>query len=369
MPRVFSPTVPQGLMMVSAAVVIGLTGCAPKTVAQDPRLSTPLVATTTVTDAGAGANDYTGIVGARIQSNLGFRVPGKVLERLVDTGQAVKAGQPLMRIDAADYAHALTAQSGNVAAAQARWLQADADERRSRGLVQTGAISQSAYDQVKAAADGAKALLDAAQAQEQVARDQAGYSTIVADADGTVVETLAEPGQVVTAGQTVIRLAHAGAREAIVNLPEAVRPQIGSAARANLYNGTLTVTAKLRQISDAADPGTRTFEARYVMEGEGANAPIGSTVTVGIGTGADNAGWLSVPLGAVDDEGRGPGVWVVDTAKSTVAFVPVQVHALGAEAAEIRGAIAPGATIAATGGHYLHAGEKVRLTTIQALMQ
>ncbi len=364
MPHVLSP----GLAAAAAVAALGLTACAPKAAAPDPRLSTPLVAVATVADAGAGQGQYTGIVGARVQSDLGFRVGGKVLERLVDTGQAVKKGQPLMRIDAVDYAHALTAQTGNVAAAQARWLQADADERRNRGLVVTGAISQAAYDQVKAAADSAKALLDAAQAQEQVARDQAGYSVLVADADGTVVETLAEPGQVVAAGQLVVRLAHAGAREAIVNLPEAVRPAIGSAAQADLYNGTVKVSARLRQLSDAADPATRTFEARYVMDGEGASAPLGSTVTVGVG-GAADADWLSVPLGAVDDEGRGPGVWIVDTGKTTVSFVPVQVHAIGAEVAEIRGPIAPGATLVATGGHYLHPGEKVRTTTIQALMQ
>ncbi len=364
MPQVLS----QGLAAAAVIAAIGLSGCTPKTAAPDPRLATPLVAVTTVVGAGAGQGQYTGIVGARVQSDLGFRVPGKVLERLVDTGQPVKKGQALMRIDGSDYAHALSAQSGNAAAAQARWLQADADEHRSRGLVQTGAISQSAYDQVKAAADSAKALLDAAQAQEQVARDQTGYSTIVADADGTVVETLAEPGQVVAAGQVVVRLAHAGPREAIVNLPETVRPQIGSDAQANLYNDTVKVAAKLRQLSDAADPATRTFEARYVMDGQGASAPLGSTVTVAIGTAANSDG-LSVPLGAVDDEGRGPGVWVVETTKNTVAFVPVEVRSVGAETAEIRGNIAYGATIAATGGHYLHQGEKVRTTTIQAAMQ
>ncbi len=364
MPQVLS----QGLAAAAAIAAIGLTACTPQTAAPDPRLATPLVAVTTLAGASAGQGQYTGIVGARVQSDLGFRVPGKVLERLVDTGQAVKKGQPLMRIDASDYAHALTAQTGNVAAAQARFLQADADEKRSRGLVQTGAISQSAYDQVKAAADSAKALLDAAEAQQQVAKDQTGYATIVADADGTVVATLAEPGQVVAAGQPVIRLAHSGPREAIVNLPETVRPAIGSVAQVNLYGDSVKVSAKLRQLSDAADPATRTFEARYVMDGQGADAPLGSTLTVGVGAAAD-AGWQTVPLGAVDDEGRGPGVWLVDTAKNSVAFVPVQVHALGAETAEVRGSLPAGATIAATGGHYLHQGEKVRITTIQASMQ
>ena len=142
-----------------------------------------------------------------------------------------------MRIDRTEYAHAITAQIGNVAAAKARVIQTAADEARYRGLVATGAVSKAAYDQAKAAADGARALLSAAEAQLKVAQDEGDYSTLVADADGTVVETLAEPGQVVSTGQPVVKLAHAGPREATVNLPETVRPAIGSPAQASLYGG------------------------------------------------------------------------------------------------------------------------------------
>jgi RND family efflux transporter MFP subunit len=358
-----------GLAAVVLVTAVGLAGCKPKeSAAQDPLTTSRLVAVATVEPSGAATGRYTGLVGARIESDLGFRVQGKVIERLVDTGQLIKKGQPLMKIDPTDYSHALVAQSGNVAAARAKWIQADADEKRSRGLVSSGAVSQSAYDQLKAAADSAKALLDAAVAQEQEARNQQDYSTLLADADGTVKETLAEPGQVVTAGQIVVRLAHAGPREAVVNLPETVRPEIGSSAMATLYGGDVQVAARLRQLSDSADPRTRTFEARYVMDGAGAAAPLGATVTLALG-GTGRAGQVSVPLGAIDDEGHGPGVWVVDPKSAKVSFRPVGVRALGGESAEISNGVSAGETIVATGGHYLHEGEQIRLAKLQAAMQ
>jgi multidrug efflux pump subunit AcrA (membrane-fusion protein) len=174
---------------------LNLTACQPFHSAEDPRTTTQLVEITVVQRAGAGERAFTGVVSARVQSNLGFRVSGKVIERLVDSGQVVHKGQPLMRLDRTDYAYAITTQLGNVDAARARLLQAAADEARYRGLVSSGAVSKSAYDQVKAVADSAQALLLATEAQLRVAQDEGNYATLAADADGTVVETLAEPGQ------------------------------------------------------------------------------------------------------------------------------------------------------------------------------
>jgi RND family efflux transporter MFP subunit len=365
MNRVLSLSLPAAVMVTA----IGLAGCKPKeTIAQDPRVNDRIVAVATVGAPAAAGGRYTGVIGARVESGLGFRVQGKIVERLVDTGQVVRKGQPLMRIDPTDYAHALVAQTGNVAAARAKWIQADADEKRYRGLVGSGAISQSAYDLAKAAADSAKALMDAAAAQEKVARDQQDYAVLLADDDGTVMDTLVEPGQVVAAGQIVVRLAHAGPREAVVNLPETIRPAAGSSAKASLFGGNIQVAARLRQLSDSADPRTRTFEARYVMEGVGATAPLGATVTIGLEADHD-AGLLSIPLGAIDDEGKGPGVWVVDTKSLNVSYRAVQVQALGGETVEVAGGLNSGETIVATGGHYLHEGEHVRLATVQAAMQ
>jgi RND family efflux transporter MFP subunit len=359
------------LKLTSAVLLsaFGLSACKPsQSTTLDPLKRDRLVAVETVGSSNAQVGHYTGVVGARVASDLGFRIEGKITERLVDTGQVVKRGQPLMRMDPTDYTHALVAQSGNVAAARARWIQASADEKRNRGLVATGAISHAAYDQVKAAADSAQALLDAATAQQRVAKNQEDYSLLLADADGTVIETLVEPGQVVAAGQVVVRLAHAGPREAVVNLPETIRPSLNSVAAASLYGGNLQVNARLRQLSDSADPRTRTFEARYVMGGEGAVAPLGATVTIGVGHDRGE-NLLSVPLGAIDDEGHGPGVWVVDPKTAKVAYRLVHVESLGGETVELSGGVTSGETIVATGGHFLHEDEHVRIATLQAAMQ
>src|SRR5204863_8289985 len=191
-----------------------------------------------------------------------------------------------MRLDPKDLDLALTAKENAVAAARALAAQARADEARYRQLTADGWVSRQRYDQAKAAIDSAEAQLAAAEAQADVARNEAGYSRLLADADGTVVETLAEPGQVVAAGQTGVKLAHAGPRDTTVNLPETVRPAIGSPALARVYGGaSVPSPARLRQLSDAADAASRTYEARYLLDGEASLAPLGATVTVTLATG------------------------------------------------------------------------------------
>jgi RND family efflux transporter MFP subunit len=346
------------------AATMSLTACSPSPSAQDPRTVPHLAKVALVQPAQMGERAFTGVVSARVQGNLGFRVSGKVTERLVDSGQRVHQGQPLMRLDRTDYAHAITAQVGNVDAARARLQQAAADEARYGGLVSSGAVSQSAYDQVKAAADSARALLSAAEAQLNVAQNEGTYATIVADADGTVMETLAEPGQFVSAGQIVVRVARAGPREAAVNLPETLRPALGSTAQAVLYTANADspprYAARLRQLSDAADPLTRTFEARYVLGGEAAKAPLGATVTVYLKD-AETSATLSVPLGAIDDEGRGPGVWVLDRSSSSVSYRSVSLIRFDGERAIVSGGLHIGDPIIAVGGHFVHEGQRVQV--------
>ena len=345
-----------------------LAGC--KQEAQDPRTQPPLVRLATVGTSSASDPSFTGVVTARVQSDLGFRISGKVIRRYVDTGEVVRQGQPLMQIDVTDYAHAITNQAQTVAAAKAHADQAVADEERYRGLVSTGAVSASTYDQVKAAADAAKAQLAALEAEEKVARDQGDYSLLVADADGTVVETLVEPGQVVAAGQTVVKLAHAGPREASIYLPETLRPALRSRAKATLYGQTNSVPAWLRQLSDSADPLTRTYEARYVLGGAGANAPLGATVTVEFELpSSGGAEALQVPIGAIADRGKGPGVWVFNESSSTISFHAVQVLRLGEEDAIVSKGLRPGEQIVALGAHLLSDGQQVRSENQKAAMQ
>lgn len=344
------------------ALPFALIACDDKA-APDPRTQTPLVRAATVQPSVSASRAFTGTVAARVQSDLGFRVSGKVLERFVDAGQAIKRGQLLMRIDPVDLRLASRAQQEAVAAARARAKQASEEEVRYRDLRGTGAISASAYDQVKAAADAAQAQLSAAEAQSEVARNANRYSELVADVDGTVLETLAEPGQVVNAGQVVVRVAQAGRREAVVQLPETLRPVIGSAAQAMLFGKEgVAVTAKLRQLSDAADRLTRTFEARYVLEGDLANAPVGATVTVRIADGkAATKNGVQVPIGALFDTGKGSGVWVIGGDPAKVHWQPVAVEQLDDERAQVTGQLKQGDQVVALGAHLLRHGEQVRV--------
>jgi len=342
---------------------LALTACGDSSNAKDPRTLAPIVRSAPVQPAENGSRSFTGVVAARIQGDLGFRVSGKVLERLVDTGQTVKRGQPLMRLDPIDLGLQARAQQEAVAAARARARQTADDEARNRKLVAAGAISASAYDQFKAAADTAKAQLNAAVAQADVARNASGYAVLVADADGVVVETLAEPGQVVSPGQPVVRLARAGQREAIVHLPETLRPAAGSTAQAKLYGDTsAAVSARLRLLSDSADRTTRTFEARYVLEGKLAYAPIGSTVTVEIAQGSAPEQALKVPIAAIYNPGKGPGVWVIAGTPAKVSWRPVEVLGLSDDSARVAGALHIGEPIVALGAHLLRDGEEVRLS-------
>ncbi|MCD5971805.1 efflux RND transporter periplasmic adaptor subunit [Pseudomonas quasicaspiana] len=337
-----------------------LAACGESSNVRDPRNQPPLVRTAAVANAVDSSRSFTGVVVARVQSDLGFRVSGKVLERLVDTGQTVKRGQPLMRLDPIDLDLQSRAQQQGVAAAEARARQTASDEVRNRNLIASGAISASSYDRIKSLADTAKAELNAAQAQASVARNATGYAALLADADGVVVETLAEPGQVVSAGQPVVRLAKAGQREAIIHLPETLRPAVGAPAQARLYgNNSSVIPAKLRLLSDAADPLTRTFEARYVLDGAYASAPLGSTVTLSIADPKEAESAFTVPVAAIHDPGNGPGVWVISGTPAKVSWRAIELLGVSDDSARVIGSLKLDEQIVALGAHLLHEGQEV----------
>jgi RND family efflux transporter MFP subunit len=342
------------------AMSAALAACGTADSSTDPRTEPPLVRIENVESNVQSGRSFTGTIAARVQSDLGFRVPGKVLERLVDAGQSVRRGQALMRIDSVDLKLAMRAQAESVAAARAFARQTAEDEVRYRDLVAGGAVSASAYDKVKATAESAAAQLNAAEAQAEVARNESTYAVLLADADGVVVETLAEPGQVVAAGQVVVRVAHAGSREAVIELPETLRPAIGSTGRATLYGSSLSGTATLRQLSDAANPQTRTFEARYVLDSSLASAPLGSTISVHIAD-AGSVQSVQVPIGAIFDSGKGAGVWLVQGDSPRVTWRPVQIASLSDGAASVRGNLKAGDRVVALGAHLLREGEQIRL--------
>ena len=250
-----------------------------KPAVKDPRLQSPRVEVFKAQAAGSNGRTFTGIVEARVQSDLGFRVGEKSWSdpSMWDSGSRKARSSCGLIPRISDSQLPRNKQTSRRLGPNTH---AKADETRSAMLVKSGVISRREYDQDRAALDTAKAQLEAAEAQARVSNNSSEYAVLLADADGVIVRTLSEPGQVVAAGQTVIQLAHDGPREALINLPEGVRPDLGTTASARLYGQDQMYQARLRQLSDAADPASRTFEARYVLEGEAASAPLGSTVTI-----------------------------------------------------------------------------------------
>ena len=354
-----------GVLLIGALVVIAGGALLGRGKQQSVDKTSPrLVRAYMVTSAGGDSMEYTGVIHARTESDLAFRVSGKIIEKLVKAGDHVKRGQALMQLDPTDLRLAANAAQSAVEAARAQNKRAIADELRQRGLVAMKAVSVQEYEQAKAAADATTAQLNSALAYARQLENQAGYAVLRADADGVIMEIPADVGQVVGPGNVVVRLAHDGAREAVVNLPEGNEKIAKSTATATLYaDSGQTFPAKLRELSAMADPLTRTYQARYSLGGIGKNAPLGATVTVHLyGDNADGAvQQYEIPIGALYDGGTGTSVWVINPNTSTLSRRPVEVAKLGSETALVSKGLKSGERILSLGAHLVKEGEKVKI--------
>jgi RND family efflux transporter MFP subunit len=311
---------------------------------------TPLCGQVTALDG--AQRSYSGEVRARIETTLGFRVAGKIVERRAELGQAVKAGQVLARLDPTDAALQATQ-------AEAQRALAAADVARYRDLKAKNYISASALDARETA-------FKAAEAQAALARNQAGYTTLVADRNGVIGQVLAEQGQVVSVGQAVFRLAPDGEREIAIALPENEVGgfKLGQAAEVSFWAAGAAaakpLTGRLREISPVADPVTRTYAARVSLKNADPLLPLGMSATVRFPSGAPGATVLTVPLAAIFQKGDQPAVWKVG-ADNTVSLQAVRIAAYTDGGAVIAGGLAGGEQIVAAGVNLLTAGEKVRV--------
>lgn len=325
--------------------------------APPPPAAPKLVRTLTV---GAGATavngaerSYSGEVRARIETTLGFRVAGKIVERRADVGQAVKAGQVLARLDAADAGLQLTQ-------AEAQRALAAADLARYRDLRAKNYISASALDARETA-------FKAAEAQAALAKNQSSYTTLVADRNGVIGQVLAEPGQVVAIGQAVFRLAPDGEREIAIAIPESEVSgfKLGQAAEVSFWSAGAAgkpLAAHLREVSPVADPVTRTFAARVSLKNADPLLPLGMTATVRFAGAKPGGQGLLVPLTAVFQQGDQPAVWRVG-ADGTVTLQRITVASYTDAGAVVSAGLAGGEQIVAAGVNLLTAGEKVRVAS------
>ncbi|WLH70837.1 efflux RND transporter periplasmic adaptor subunit [Pseudomonas sp. FP2309] len=343
-----------------------LSGCNSQADSAAPMTPPRLVLAAQVDAVGTRQSAYTGVVAARTESDLGFRVSGKVIDRKVDPGQHVSRGDTLLVLDIGDFELALRSARNRVNAAQAQLRQRRDDANRYQRLASTGAVSRQIFDQSATALRVAEAELASAQSDASQIENRRTYSVLKADGDGIITDVRVDRGQVVAEGQIVARLAHDGAREAIVNLPENRRDQASQKALAFPFGAPdQAVTASLRELSASADPVTRTYRARYVLHGAVDRFALGSTITVRL-QGDGQAQQTRVPIGALHDAGQGPGVWLIG-ADNNVSFAPVKVASLGQEDALLDSGVRPGQTVVALGAHLLHSGDAVRLQPAQAL--
>lgn len=341
-------------------VVLPLFACErPAPPAAGPR---PVLAHTVGAAAAAAPFAYSGEVRARHEVPLAFRVAGKLVARMVEVGQTVAAGQLLARLDPADLALGTGSAAAVMAAAEAEHALAQAEARRFRELRAQNFVSQAALDARETALTAAAQRLAAARAQARLAANQQDHAVLSAEGAGVVAAVLAEPGQVVAAGQPVIRLARSGELEAAISIPENRLAEFRAAGELTVSlwaEGGRSFRGQLREISPQADPVTRTFAARVRLVDPGPAVRLGMTATVHASA-ANAGGALAIPATALyQDQGR-PAVWVIgDDGK--VASRLVGVRAYREEQVVLAEGLRAGERIAAAGVHLLHAGETVKV--------
>jgi multidrug efflux system membrane fusion protein len=329
-------------LLVAALAAASLAGCDKEPVA--PVAVRPVLVQKAA-PGGARPTVYAGEIRARYESDLGFRIAGKIVARLVDVGAAVKAGQALARLDPADAAQTLKEAEANLSLA-------DAEAKRYRELLAKHFVSQSALDAKETA-------LKAAVAQAALARNQAAYTTLAADHDGVVTAVVAEVGQVVAAGQAVFRVARPGEKEALINVPEGRLAEFRAAKSLTVTpwaDPALTLPGRLRELAPAADAATRTYAARISVAANPA-LELGMTVRVELPP-ADGDGTVLVPSAAVVDQGQGPAVWIVTDGHAQRRPVHVRQHREDGELLDA--GVKPGELVVVVGAHKLVAGEPVR---------
>src|ERR1700730_10817443 len=336
-----------------ALMAIALTGCN-ELAAEKAAPSRPVLVSTVHYEAESPSRSFVGTIRPRIEADMGFRVPGKVAKRLVEVGQTVDLGQPLATLDEVDLK--LQAEQGVRA-------QPAAAETRAKDLRAKGWATDAQLDTAKASADEARARLDRAVRSVELTKNSLSYATLVADTRGVVTATLIDAGQVVASGQTAIRVARFGEKEAVGAIPETLvgRAKDGVASVTLWSEANKKYAAKLREIAPAADPMTRTYLAKFSLPDAGDNVSPGMTATVTLSD-PETTRVARLPLSALFNEGGNPSFYIVD-GNGDVTLKPVTVKSYESNDVVVTGGVDEGAKIVARGVHKLDASQKVRVVS------
>ena len=306
---------------------------------------------------------YPGEVRARYEPELAFRIGGKISRRMVTVGDRVEAGQPLAELNAEDVRLELDAARARLASARSDQRLARSELERYRTLLERQVISQSQFDSVESRAEASDAQLEQARAQLKVAGNQADYAVLEAPETGVIAQRLAEAGQVVAAGQAVFVLAVDGDREVVIDLPEqdVKRFQVGDEVAIELWSRPgEPFPGRIRELAPAADPSSRTFEARVAFDNDTADAELGQSARVLVDHANGGADVLTVPLAAVTADQGESFVWVVNPDDATLVKTPVRTGAYREDRVPVLEGLSADDWVVAAGTQVLREGQKVR---------
>jgi len=345
-----------------ALLALSLVGCN-EISAQKADPGRPVLVATVHYAPESPARSFVGTIRPRIETDMGFRVPGKVAKRLVEVGQTVEPGQPLATLDEIDLKLQAEQAQAEFSAATGVLAQAAASEQRAKDLRAKGWTTDAQMDQARATADEARARLNRAERSVDLTRNALSYTTLVADGRGVVTATLIEPGQVVASGQTAIRIARFADKEAVVAIPETLlgRAKDGSASVTLWSDPDKKYAAKLREIAPSADPATRTFLAKFSLPEADDKVSLGMTATLTL----SDAATMSVarlPLSALFSRGGEPSLYIVDDS-GAVTLKPVAVKAYESTDVVITSGIEEGARVVVLGVQKLDPSQKVRVVS------
>lgn len=347
------------LSLLAASAVLLATACSkPPPAVEDVR---PVRTLTVAPHAASAVAEFAGEVRPRVETRAGFQVGGRIIRREVEIGQAVKRDAPLATIDARDYRLAAEASEAARTSAQVERDQQRADYRRFVDLQARGFISQAELDRRKASLDAAEARYAQTAATARASGNQAGYATLRAPHDAVVTAIDAEVGQVVAAGQSVVRLARTGEKEVLIGIPEQQLAALDAASRitVHLWAGGPPLRGTMRERSPVADAATRTFPARIALQDPPPTVALGMTATVTFALPLPRP-VIAVPLQALVVDAGATHVWRYDPGSGTVRRTRIGVGNVAGNEVVVTDGLAAGDVIVVAGAHQLQEGQKVR---------
>ena len=347
--------------LVLLAVAIVLASCKPDTKVEAQEIRP--VRTVTAAKGEAGETVVlTGHVQAEDEPAFAFRIAGRMIERPVNVGDRVEAGQVLAKLDPENELNELRAAESTLAAGQGQLTYARGDFERQRQLLANGHTPRARFDQSQNALQSAQSQVDEAEARLRIARDRVSWTTLEADAPGTVTARGAEPGEVVQAGQMIVRLARQGGRDAVFDVPAQLLRSAPSDSEITVRltdDHSVTATGRVREVAAQADPVTRTFEVKVGLSDPPEAMRLGATITGSVKLESEPV--ISIPAAALTELNRQPAVWIVDPKNLTVSMRNVELLRHDPWTVVIAQGLDTGDIVVTAGIQALHPGQKVRL--------